>query len=92
VVALGRPLRARSGVLTPVMAAFAGGFMFFVVTNLAVFAGSLYPHTWSGLGACFTMALPFYRNQIVGDVLFTSALFGLHAAAKSVYAQRTAVA
>ena len=40
-------------------------------------------HPWdykANLGR-YVAAVPFYRNQIVGDVLFTSALFGAYAAA-----------
>lgn len=77
---------------TTLLAALAGGFVFFVVTNLAAFAGTLYPHSWAGLVQDFTAALPFYRNQIAGDLVFTGALFGLHAAATSLYARRAAAA
>lgn len=92
VVAIGRVLRRRPALHTTLLAALGSGFMFFIVTNLAVFAGSLYPHTWAGLVEDFTAALPFYRNQIAGDLLFTGVLFGLHAAATSLYARRTAAA
>jgi hypothetical protein len=92
VVAIGRLLRRRPALHTTLLAALASGFVFFVVTNLAVFAGTLYPHTWAGLVQDFTAALPFYRNQIAGDLLFTGALFGLHAAATSLYARRAAAA
>ena len=82
VVATGRLLRARTGMLATLVAALGAGFVFFVVTNFAVFiGGGLYPRTAAGLLECYVAAVPFYRNQIVGDVLFTSALFGLYAAA-----------
>src|SRR4051812_10211475 len=35
VVAIGRVVRARTGVFAPVIAALGAGFLFFVVTNLA---------------------------------------------------------
>lgn len=91
VVLLGRLLRTRTGVLATLVTALGAGALFFVLTNFAVFAGSnLYPHTLDGLGQCYVAALPFYRNQIVGDLVFTGALFGLHAFALSL--RRTAVA
>lgn len=92
VVAVGRTLRARNGVVAPLVAALGGGFAFFVITNLAVFASPMYPHTAAGLGTCFTAALPFYRNQIAGDLVFTGALFGLHAAALTWRARAIAAA
>jgi hypothetical protein len=62
-----------------------GGFMvassamfFFAVTNFAVWAaGSYYPHTLAGLAECYTMALPFLRNSILGDMFYAASLFGL---------------
>jgi hypothetical protein len=87
-VAIGVLLRRRPALHTTLVAALASGFAFFAISNLAVFAGSLYPHSWAGLAECFTAALPFYRNQIAGDLLFTAALFGLHAAATRLHARR----
>lgn len=84
VVALGRPLRTRTGLLAPVLGALGGGFAFFVITNFGVWLGSLYPHTLAGLGECYVAAIPFYRNQIVGDLVFSGALFGLYALAIDV--------
>jgi hypothetical protein len=85
VVATGRLLRTRTGMVATLVAALGAGFVFFVVTNFAVFiGGGLYPRTAAGFVECYTAALPFYRNQIVGDVLFTSALFGLYAATITV--------
>lgn len=60
--------------------AIVSSISFFVITNAAVWAtGNLYPHTWGGLATCFTAAIPFYRNQIAGDALYTFALFGADA-------------
>lgn len=65
-----------------------GSMLFFVVTNFGVWlVGGLYPLTLSGLTQCFTMAIPFYSseafpafsllgNQLFGDVLYTTLLFG----------------
>lgn len=50
---------------------------FFLLSNLAVFAGTLmYPHTIGGLGACFAAALPFYRNDLVSTLLISAVIFG----------------
>jgi hypothetical protein len=89
VVAIGRFVRER-GVLGALLGALAGGAAFFAITNFAVWLGGLYPHTPSGLADCYIAALPFYRNQIAGDLLFTGALFGAHALALQV--RRTALA
>lgn len=66
------------------IASLAGSTFYFVVTNLGVFLfENLYAKTWAGLGECFAMALPFYRNTLIGDLCFSAALFGVYALASS---------
>lgn len=77
---IGSGLRGRSSVGTIVASASVSSISFFLITNFAVWmTGNLYPHTWAGLMECFTAALPFYRNEIVGDALYTCAFFGADA-------------
>jgi hypothetical protein len=38
--------------------------------------GDMYPRTLAGLAACYAAALPFLRNQVAGDLLYTGVLFG----------------
>jgi hypothetical protein len=55
---------------------------FFVVTNFAVWvAGGIYPHTYSGLVRCYTLAIPFFRNSLLSDAIYTAGLFGVYALA-----------
>ncbi len=57
----------------------AGSIIFFVITNFAVWAlYSWYPHTWAGLVNCFALALPFFRNSLLGDLSYTVVLFGVY--------------
>ncbi len=81
VVAVGRLLRTRTGALPTLVGALGAGAVLFVVSNFGVFTGSMYPHSFSGLIECYTAGLPFYRNQIAGDLLFTGVLFGAYALA-----------
>ena len=41
------------------------------------FLDKMYPHSWAGLAECFTMALPFFRNSLLGDLAYTAAAFTL---------------
>lgn len=51
--------------------------IFFVISNLGVWLMTpLYPRTLEGLVACFTMALPFFQGQLMGDLLYGGLLFG----------------
>src|SRR5690348_9181940 len=79
-VLIGRLVRRKPGVTTIAAGALSSSLLFFLTTNFAVWAGGhTYPHTAAGLAACFTAAIPFYRNQFLGDAFYTVALFGGHA-------------
>ena len=47
--------------------------LFFLLTNFGVWMMG-YPFTLAGLVSCYTMALPFFVNTIIGDLFFTHAL------------------
>ena len=67
-------------ILRLVGAAMAASLSFFLLSNLAVwFFGSFYPHTWQGLIACYVAALPFLHLTVVGDLAYTTLLFGAYA-------------
>jgi hypothetical protein len=77
IVGLGLWLRSRRQPALIAGAAVAGSVLFFIVTNFGVWAsGHLYAKTWGGLVACYTAALPFFRNSLEGDLLYTLILFG----------------
>ncbi len=92
-VLLGRLARQRGGIGFLAASAIVSSVSFFVITNAAVWAaGHLYPHTGSGLAACFVAALPFYRNQILGDAFCTLALFGADALFRMAFHPKPQVA
>jgi len=77
VVCIGLLLRRRRTPLAIGGAALASSSLFFVVTNFGVWVfGSLYPKTMAGLLACYVAAIPFFQNTLLGDALYTVAMFG----------------
>lgn len=52
--------------------------LFFIITNLGVWAppNNWYPHNLAGLIESYTLAIPFFRNSLIGDVGYTVMLFG----------------
>ena len=50
-----------------------GGLSFFVITNFGVWLLG-YPKTWTGLVECYTRALPFFRNSILGDLFYSGVM------------------
>lgn len=59
-------LRKKSNILT----IFMGSLSFFIVTNFGVWLLG-YPKTWTGLVECYTLALPFFRNSLLGDFFYS---------------------
>jgi hypothetical protein len=71
-------LRARTTFVRVASGALLGPTSFFVVSNYAVWAaGDMYPHTMSGLVACYAAAIPFYRNDLISTALVAGLAFGV---------------
>ena len=49
--------------------AVASSFTFFIITNFGVWAQGWYPATLAGLITCYTVALPFYRTMLIGNMI-----------------------
>lgn len=61
------------------LATLGSSVLFYVVTNFAVWAFTpLYAKTLPGLVASYTMAVPFFRNALVGDLFYTALLVGTY--------------
>jgi hypothetical protein len=76
IVGLGYLLTVQSKRLKILGFSILGSFLFFVITNFAVwYSGILYPMTAEGLIQCFTMAIPFYRTQMLSDLIFAFTFF-----------------
>ena len=79
-VLLGRLICNRSRAAAIATAAHVSSLSFFLLTNFMVWATErLYPHTLGGLSECFLAGIPFYRNQVLGDAVYTIAIFGGYA-------------
>jgi len=82
-VAIGLWLRDRRTILRISLAALAGAMQFFLITNFAVWQFlSGYPHTASGLVACYAAGIPFFWNTLAGDAVYAALLFGAYALAE----------
>lgn len=60
---------------------------FFVVSNFVSWLEQAQPYGYSfqGLLDCYTAAIPFYRGTLLGDLMFSAALFGAHAVLSRAY-------
>lgn len=80
VALLGIYLKSRLSAMNVVVASLAGSTLFYLITNFAVWAeGRMYSLDFSGLVHCYVNALPFYRNMLAGDLVYSGVLFGAYA-------------
>ncbi len=87
--AIGRVVKNNKSVFTIVGGTFAGALLFYITTNFAVWAFSgMYPHTPQGLILSYEMALPFFRNTLMGDLFYVGAFVGAYELAYRLLASR----
>ena len=94
---LGARLRGNAKALPVIAAALTGSVSFFLISNAAVWAcWDMYPHNLAGLMMSYAAGLPFFRNALEGDLLFTAAMFAtpvlLHSASTWLDRQKHAAA
>lgn len=76
---IGLLVKNRKNPLTVIGGSVLGSILFFVITNFSVWVFyNWYPHTVSGLAQCFTAAIPFFRNTMLGDLFYVAVLFGIY--------------
>lgn len=88
-------LKSRTTVARVGAGALLGPTSFFIVSNYAVWVSGFaapYPHTLSGLAACYAAALPFYRNDLISTAIVAGAAFGLPVLVRRMSAARAQVA
>jgi hypothetical protein len=96
ILVLGTALRNNARPLRVIAASLTSSVSFFLLSNFAVWAcWDMYPKNFGGLMTSYTMALPFFRHAIEGDLLFTCVMFAtpvaLHAMLEVFHgAERTA--
>jgi hypothetical protein len=53
--------------------------LFYLISNFGVWiSGSLYPTDFQGLISCYVAGLPFLKGNLLGDLVYTSVLFGVY--------------
>lgn len=77
VIAIGIVLLKKVNIVNLLTANILGTVGFFLISNFFVWAGgNMYPQTIEGLGMCFTMGLPFLKNTLLSNLLFSAVMFG----------------
>ncbi|MFV0605127.1 MAG: DUF6580 family putative transport protein [Niabella sp.] len=60
--------------------ALTSAVIFFLVSNFGVWvSGTMYPKTFEGLLTCYVAGIPFVKGTLLGDLFYSTALFGTFA-------------
>lgn len=76
---IGLWLRSHKNIQNTIGATLTGSFLFFIITNFTVWAATpWYEKSVVGFVKCFTLAIPFFRNTLLGDLFYVGVMFGLY--------------
>lgn len=76
IVALGFALRNKITAPRVILLSVISSLLMYIISDFGVWLGTLYPHTWQGFTACYIAAIPFLRNEVLGDLFYSGLLFG----------------
>lgn len=80
VVLIGRAISSSKNALKIGAGAVAGSLVFFLLSNFGVWLfgdGIMYTRDLNGILDCFAAGVPFYRNTLLGDLIYTGVFFGI---------------
>ncbi|MCC6865106.1 MAG: hypothetical protein IT280_02995 [Ignavibacteria bacterium] len=79
---LGKKINGKTGLTKTAYifgTALVTSVIFFIITNFGVWlSGMFYEMNFKGLAECYTMAIPFFRNSLAGDLFYAAAMFGIY--------------
>lgn len=85
---IGLYIRNHKSVKTVILGSLGSSVLFFLITNFNWwYIDALYPKTMQGLMMSYINALPFFRNTILGDLVYTGIFFGGYEAIKQFITQ-----
>jgi len=80
ITAFGFLLQNKIKVIPVLLGSLGASLIFYLVTNFAlIYPTTLYPHTLDGVIDSYTLAIPFFKTAIAGDLIYTCLLFGSYA-------------
>jgi hypothetical protein len=76
---IGRSIKERERVMGTFLGWLSGSLLFFVITNFSVwYFTPWYPSNVGGLIECFVLAIPFFKNSLLGNLFFIGVVFGIY--------------
>ena len=75
-VLIGSLLQKKQNGIRIINTTLIASLIFFLITNFSVFlTSSLYPKNIIGLIECYTLAIPFFINTVMGNVIYSLIMF-----------------
>ena len=88
---LGLLCRSRRRLGTLYLVSIVSSIQFFILTNFGTwFVSGMYSKDITGLLYCYTVAIPFFRNTLVGDLFWFSLLVGAYQLGRRLIPLRSA--
>jgi len=89
---LGLWCRSRRSIGILYLAAVASSIQFYLITNFGTWLVSgMYSKNIAGLLQCYTMAIPFFRNTLMGNLFWFSVLWGTYHLAHRLIPHRSRI-
>lgn len=84
-VFIGIAIKNKVNIGSVVVAALSSSILFFLITNFASWMTGLvgYPMNFTGLMMAYEAGIPFFRNEIMGTLVYSGVLFGIFELAKA---------
>lgn len=87
---IGLWLRTHKTFTNVLLGTLLSSVLFFLITNFGFWLSfSLYPKTFAGQMEAYFMALPFFRNSLLGDLFYTGVMFGSYEFVKALIARKS---
>lgn len=74
---VGISIKKNMNIKKVILASLFSSIIFYTITNFGVWlTGTSYPKSFAGLIDCYIAAIPFFRNTLIGDFIYTGIFFG----------------
>ena len=84
---IGLWLKEHKSAKNVICSSLISSILFFLITNFGVWVGGWYPKTLSGLMQSYVMGIPFFKNTVLGDLIYTGMFFSCYELAQLLIAK-----
>ncbi|MBT4349329.1 hypothetical protein HOD19_00910 [bacterium] len=93
ILLLGVYLKKHKTIVNTITITLGSGLIFFLLTNFAVwYFGSWYAADFNGLILSYTMAIPFFKQTIISNLLYVGLFFGAYESIQLLHKEKSITA